>query len=68
MSTRIWGASVVDAAAAAVEGIEVGVGRHLGLGPGLFLRLLMLTAAPPSAEDCVIGPGASRLGRRDAAV
>ncbi len=39
-----------------------------GLGPGLFLRLLMLTAAPPSAEDCVIWPGASRLGRWDAAV
>lgn len=67
MSTRICGTSAfasVDNADAALVLAPPG----LGFGPGLFLRLLMLTAAPPSAEDWVIGPGASRLGRREAAV
>lgn len=36
--------------------------------PGLFLRLLTLTAGPPSWLDCVTVPGTSRFGRRLAAV
>jgi hypothetical protein len=36
--------------------------------PGLFFRLLTLTAGPPSWLDCVTVPGTSRLGRRLAAV
>lgn len=67
MSIRIWGSSVARAAIC-FSVLVVVVVCCLGLGPGLFLRLLMLTAAPPSAEDCVICPGASRLGRREAAV
>lgn len=64
----VWSVALAVAVPVMLVVVVALEGLCLGLGPGLFLRLLMLTAAPPSAEDWVMGPGASRLGRREAAV